>query len=377
VPRREPAVATAPVDRAGMEEPELAAALAGKRIVMDCRWLGLVAGVGRVTELLLERLREEPPPGEWVLWGRPERLQEFAFPGASFVPTASDPRSLAGQRETLRVPRGDVALYMHQIRPLRPGPSVTIVHDTIALRHGSGRLGRTAKRLLFLGSARFSSEVLTDSEFSKACVARDLGVPPARISVMRFPLDLERAAAIADLRERLPQEDRLLYVGRFVAHKNVERLARAFAGSEFAARGGALLLVGGWDEETAAMRAWLEAEGIRGVEARPACAQDELDRLLASSRALVVPSLEEGYGLPAFEAAAAGLPVAASRVGAMPDLPPERVVLFDPTDVEGMTAAIDEATSRRPLPPLAEQITGFRETVLSAVARAAAGGARS
>ena len=52
------------------------------RIVLDCRWLGL-GGAGRVTELLLRELQASPPPGEWVLWGEPDRLAPFDFPGAA------------------------------------------------------------------------------------------------------------------------------------------------------------------------------------------------------------------------------------------------------------------------------------------------------
>ena len=73
-----------------------------------------------------------------------------------------------------------------------------------------------------------------------------------------------------------------------------------------------------------------------------------MDQLLATSRALVLPSLEEGFGLPAFEAAASGLPVAASRTGAIRPFRPEVAVLFDPLD-----AAADSArsTGRAALPP--------------------------
>jgi glycosyltransferase involved in cell wall biosynthesis len=95
-----------------------------------------------------------------------------------------------------------------------------------------------------------------------------------------------------------------------------------------------------------------------------------VDRLLASSRALVLPSLEEGYGLPAFEAAASGLPVAVSRTGAMTELPDTLAVQFDAEDVGSMTHAIDEATSRTPRDPSPLQAPHLGEAVLSAAASA-------
>ena len=347
------------------------ARLAGVRTVVDCRWLALKIGAARVIELLLADLRTSPPPGEWVLWGEPELVRPFLFEGAVIDESKHDPRAWAGQRELLRVPAGDVVVYTHQIRPLRPGRSVTIIHDTIPLRYGGARASRLAKRVFFRASATVSSEIVTDSHFSKTCIVRDLGVSPSRVHVMRIPVDGERAAAIERLRDALGQENQLLYVGRFSPHKNLHRLCQAFSESRFATLGGTLVLVGGWDGEVAALRRWLVARAIGGVDVRPACSDTELDRLMATSRALVLPSLEEGYGLPAFEAAASGLPVAASRTGAMTDLDPQRAVLFDAMNIGEMRAAIDEATSRPARPATSEPRTGFRDVVLATIARAA------
>ena len=363
-PRRDPAGGVA-------AERSPAEALAGRRVVLDCRWLGL-GGAGRVTELLLGEFAAAPPPGAWMLWGQRALVEERLFPGAALHPWEGDPRSLSGQRDLLGVPKGDIVLYSHQIRPLRPGTSVTVIHDTIPLRHGGSAASRLAKRAFLRAVAALSTRVLTDSEFSRRALERDLGLPAERISVMTFPHDAERAARIAALRLELEQEERLLYLGRFAPHKNLERLARAFAASEFAERGGTLELVGGWDDETERMRGWIAASGIAGVAARAAVDEPELDRLLATSRALVLPSLEEGFGLPAFEAAASGLPVAASRTGALETLPPEDAVLFDPLDEDALRAALDEATSRAPHAPWPARDVGFADVVLRALAAATA-----
>jgi glycosyltransferase involved in cell wall biosynthesis len=345
--------------------------LEGRSVVVDCRWLAISGtGTGRVTELLLSALCHSPPPGHWALWGPRGKLEPFLFPGATVVESDVDPRALGGQRELRTMPLADVALYPNPIRPLRPGPSVTIIHDTIPVRHGAGRASRVARRAFLAAVAHASTRILTDSELSKGHIVCDLRVAPARIDVLRFPIPLERSQAISRLRGEKGQTDRLLYVGRFLAHKNLRRLCLAFHQSSFARRGGRLVLVGGWEGEVEPLRAWIEREGVEGVELRTACSDGELEELLATSRALVLPSLEEGYGLPAFEAAASGLPVAASRTGAMTELPSDRAVLFEPTDVAAMQAAIDEATERPPLPPAEETQEGFLDVVLRALARA-------
>ena len=150
---------------------------------------------------------------------------------------------------------------------------------------------------------------------------RDLGVAPDRVDVVPYPVDERLVAAVAEARARLPRQDVLLYVGRFDRHKNLPRLCDAFAQSDFACEGGRLVLLGGWPGEVEPLREWVARRGHHGVDVRRACPEDELISALAACRALVLPSLEEGYGLPAFEAAAAGIPVAVSRAGAMDQLP--------------------------------------------------------
>ena len=326
-------------------EPGYAQRLAGCRILLDCRWLGM-GGAGRLTELLLREFGRDRPPGRWLLWGPPERLEALAFDGSEIRASAHDPRHLFGQRDALGVPNADVAVYMHQIRPLRHSPSVTFILDTIPLRHGGTLPTRTAKRAFFRAVARASTRVVTISEFSKGCIVRDLGLSPNQVAIVRVPIDLERARTIAERRKNAEREQVLLYVGRFAPHKNLPRLALAFSGSRFAAAGGRLVLVGGWHGEIERLRAWLDDRALSLVQTRPACSDAELVELMAGCRAVVVPSLEEGYGLPAFEAAAAGIPVAASVTGAMSELPSDAAVLFDPLNIEAIRSAIDEATTR-------------------------------
>lgn len=62
--------------------------------------------------------------------------------------------------------------------------------------------------------------------------------------------------------------------------------------------------------------------------------------LYALARAMVFPSLFEGWGLPVLEAFMAGLPVACSNVTSLPDLVDDAALVFDPTDVRAIADAI-------------------------------------
>ena len=318
--------------------------MAVARVVIDCRWLS-IGGAGRLTELLLRGMCETMPDGRWVLWGPPE-VERWRWAGAQVVTTSTDPRSLNGQRSWFEVPRSDLVVFLHQQRPLRPVPSVTAVLDTVPVRFHRGRLDGRLKRLFLRRVASLSKEVVTISAFSRACIVRDLGVPPERVSVVSLPYDERLVARVNDLRTTTAPTDIALYVGAFSPHKNLDRLARAFPRTAFAASGGRLLLVGGSPAAARALLECLEPAERDVVDVRPRCDDDELHRLFAGALFLVQPSLEEGFGLPVWEALTCGLPVCASDGGALPEITAGRADTFDPTSVDAITRALDACASR-------------------------------
>jgi glycosyltransferase involved in cell wall biosynthesis len=82
-------------------------------------------------------------------------------------------------------------------------------------------------------------------------------------------------------------------------------------------------------------------------------------QLLEEASMLVLPSLEEGFGIPALEAMTAGLPVVASRRGALPEVVGDAGPLLDPQDDEGFAAAI-EALLTEPQRRLAQAEAGVQ-----------------
>ncbi len=317
----------------------------GPTVVVDCRWLG-IGGPGRTTELMLRGLAEAPPLGRWVLWGPEVITSRLAWPDARIVPITGDPRLLLGQRHSFEVPHGDIVLFMHQQRPLRHLPSVTLVYDTIALRHGAARPVRELKRLFLRRIATASSLVLTISEHSKASIIRDLDVPASQVEVLRFPFDAAFVDRVLRLRAKLATEDVALYVGGFLPHKNLHRLVTAFEASQFCLDGGRLLLVGGTAAQAQKLLGHLTARQRESVLVRQTCSQEELDHFFASSLFLVQPSLEEGFGLPAWEALCCGLPVCSSDGGALPEVVRGFAELFPAESVPAMTEAVDECVRR-------------------------------
>jgi glycosyltransferase involved in cell wall biosynthesis len=315
-------------------------------VLLDCRWLGL-GGAGRVTELLLSDLATlNGTRFVWKLWGDPEKLRRFPFPSAQVIPWAGDPNGRFGQTDLFHVPSNDIAVYLHQIRPLRPGASITFVHDTIPLRYGRWRGLRALRRVFLFAACRLSTKVITVSEPSRDAIVRDLAVPREKLEIVSLSVDSTRVERIRKLRRSSALRNVVLYVGRFAPHKNLRRLCHAYAMTDLRAGGGRLVLAGGTDNDVKEMAKWLDQQAITGVDVRGHCSESELDELLATSRALVQPSLEEGYGLPAVEAAAVGLQVATSRTGFASEIPAPFVAFLDPLDEVSIAHAIDEAVGR-------------------------------
>ena len=353
-------------------------------LVLDCRWLG-ISGAGRATEFVLRGLAEASPPGRWVLWGPPARTRALAWPGTEVRAIDADPRRLLGQRHALAVPPGDFTVFMHQQRPLPPRRSATFIYDTIPLHHDPSRAARRLKRLFLRSVVRTSEQILTISEHSRACILRDLGAPPERVQVVRFPFDAPFVDRVLALRASAPPVDAALFVGAFLPHKNLARLVAAFGASGYRRRGGRLVLAGGTAEQAARLVGTLDRQERAFVDVRAACSQDDIERLYATVRFVVQPSLEEGFGLPAWEALCCGLPVCVSDGGALPEVVGALAEPFPATSTAAMTAAIDacaeEAARRSPQQAAAQSkalrergpsVREFGHQVLTAVGRHAA-----
>lgn len=315
------------------------------RVVIDCRWLNS-GGAGRVTELLLRGLRESGLKVKWVLWGPGDTLQRLAWPGSEVAGIADDPRERNGQRNWFHIPPAELTLFMHQQRPLRAVPSVTLIHDTIPLHYATGPVSRGLKRTFLRRVAAISRELLTDSDYSRDCIVRDLGVARETVTVVRWPADTEMAERIVDLRRAAEPQKNAVYLGLFLPHKNLDRLLAAFGETRFCAEGGKLTLMGGLKPETDRLNSHLDKDQKRWVSVHPFSSQQDLEYLLATSRFLVQPSLEEGFGLPAWEALCCGLPVCASDGGSLPEVTRGQADIFPATSTEQMVAALDRCAAR-------------------------------
>lgn len=276
-------------------------------------------GVGRyVRELLrgLAALPDGPRVAALVDAGRPpEALPD----GTATVPAWHPPGPALAWGRVLgpRWIRASGAAVWHATflappRVPRGFPWVATIHDLIPLRHPD-RFGwkqrQVFARSLRLGAA--APRVIAVSRFTADLVRRHFGTPAARLEVVPPPIDTGAYAAVGH--PGLPGLDRpyLLHLGGFDPLKGVaDRLLPAFAALAAGRRDLVLVLTGAGPGRAAAERLVADA-GLAGQVRFVGHLDDPGHRAaIAGAAAVVVPSVEEGFGMPVAEALAAGVPVA-------------------------------------------------------------------
>lgn len=175
-----------------------------------------------------------------------------------------------------------------------------------------------------------------------------LGVPPARCVVIPNGIDLATAdsalaAARPEARARLglhAADLGLAYVGRLHEEKGVGHLLAAFH-TFLQSQPTAKLLIAGGGPARGALEAAAEALRL-GPFVRFLGEVPEPWPLLAGADIFVLPSLWEGMPNALLEAMAAGLPVVATAVGAVPEMvvDQEEALLVPPADASAMAGAL-------------------------------------
>ena len=245
--------------------------------------------------------------------------------------------------------------------PLPPRlPAVITFHDAIADLYPGLTTPSLKARLFWRLKVRValwqSRLVLTVSDFAAAQIARALSVPPERIRIaVEAPAPAYAPGAAADEISRraaqlgLPAGARwFTYVGGFNPHKNVDVIVRAHATlvREQTVNPPYLVLVGAIDSDVfhGNRRAICDVIDACGTATLVKWAgfvpDEELRYLHAGALALLLPSVAEGFGLPAVEAAACGTPVVATTSSPLPQLLAGGGIFVPPGDEAALTAAM-------------------------------------
>lgn len=175
-------------------------------------------------------------------------------------------------------------------------------------------------------------------------------------------LESERVATGTALRA-LMRHPYILSVCHQFPHKNISTLLKAFARVARQDQTIRLYLVGSTSDANRAFIQSILPEALRArVHLTGFVSDAELGLLYANARLFVLPSLYEGFGMPAVEALGMGVPTIVSNVCALPEVTLGHAGLIDDPRDEGAWATAIEAALASGARPGADQIAHIRDT---------------
>ncbi len=173
----------------------------------------------------------------------------------------------------------------------------------------------------------------------RICPREKLAVTPNGIDLARFSAQFD--AAEFRRRNGIPSgtEFLIVVVARLAEVKGVDVFVNAVSRLPEEWRARVYCVVAGDGPEHAALSELVVARGLKGI-VRLAGHSEEADKWLLSADLAVQPSRNEGFGIAALEAMAAGTPVVATKVGGLPDLLGDCAVLVPSDDAAALAQAI-------------------------------------
>lgn len=195
--------------------------------------------------------------------------------------------------------------------------------------------------------AHGATRVITASHHARDQLERHLRLRPDKIDVVPHgvaaPGPRSGGTPMELLRSRLDLDDRplLLVLSAPRPHKNLANLLEALVRIDQAGRP-LTVLTGYSTPHERELRHRVGELGLgRDIRFTGWLPDADVDSLLAMATLLVHPALEEGFGLPVLEAMAHGVPVACSDRPPLTEVADGCATLFDPTDAEDITRAIE------------------------------------
>ena len=319
------------------------------KIGIDARLLE-ETGVGRYIRNLIVHLAEIDTTNEYVVFLRQKSFDAFSLPNTRWKKVQAEVAWHTLQEQWVMptyfydAKLDLVHIPYHNPPILYNGAMVVTIHDLTILHFNTGKATTLPivlyqlKRLgywleLFVG-LRKARHIIAVSQTTKREVIEHFHIAANKITVTYEGVD---RAFVSSAAKRLIKDPYYLYVGNAYPHKNLETLIHAMKKED------RLVLVGNDDYFYRRLRDKIHSDSI--LFFGPAN-DTQLVNLYRNAKALVFPSLMEGFGLPALEALALGCPIAVSDIPIFHEILGDNASYFDPNNPDDISKVIRSVKKR-------------------------------
>jgi len=348
------------------------------RIVIDCRSLvnATLCGVVIYVQEIITALQKIDHKNEYILWWNAQRPHEILLPKI-FAPNFHTlctkwPNKICNLASWTGFPKynrllfsiGKIDLFfMPDPRPIALSkniPLITTFHDTLPTIYPqmfSWRSRIFHKLIRHKKLAKKANYILTVSNYVRDCVVKEYKISPPKITTtLLAPADdlhpVTDEKILQQTREKYNLPSRfILSLSTLEPRKNLIALLRAF---EKINDSKIYLVVAGDYNQKIFTQHNLTTNNPRIIFCG-AIKKEDRAALFTLAEVFVMPSLEEGFGLPVIEAMACGTPVITSNRSSLPEVAGKASILIDPRNVPEIIDALQKVLQDKKLHILLSQ----------------------
>ncbi|MCL5783785.1 MAG: glycosyltransferase family 4 protein [Patescibacteria group bacterium] len=330
------------------------------KIVIDARFWA-ESGIGRYIRNLINNLEQLDKENTYVILLLKKDYGKVEFTG-NFTKVVADFRWYGIGEQVkmlllLRKLRPDLVHFPHFNVPFfYQGKFVITIHDLIHQHHQNKKattrdlLTYTFKKFsygrVFNHAVKKSAKIITPSSFVKEQLINEYKLSQEKIivtqeaveeSIVNFSKEIS-LKKISDVKRKFHiYKPYLFYIGNAHPHKNVLRLINVFKKIKEEFPEYLLVLSGPNNYFWQKIRKDIK---LTGVVFTGFVSDEEMVALYKNAEAFIMPSMEEGFGIPILEAMACKCPVISSKSASLPEVGGDAAIYFDPQNEEDMVVKI-------------------------------------
>jgi len=320
-------------------------------LVIDARWLK--TGIGRYTFALVKGLKASLSGIKITCISQSQNADTLSHYCDEIIISNIDIYSFREQLILPWIARRRAIFYAphYNIPLLWRGKLIATIHDLNHILDATYRnalKSRLYAKPMLKATVDKADVIVTPSNYTKRMLQEHLHADSSRVTVIPCPVsDVFCAYEKKESRQLIASlynigSPYILFVGNLAPNKNVPLLLDSISRLRRSRRDVPILvIVGGGGKRKQRLQAYAGELGLHNaVVWLEEISNHALARLYSAAEMTVMPSLEEGFGLPVAESMACGTPVICSNAASLPEVAAGAAISFDPYSPENLTEAI-------------------------------------